>query len=314
MKDTLLLMRRWTRMVLGRSYYHIPQGVGKAFQPGVLSGYFNDLTGKTDWKGLLDDNGIPVIQLQDGSVHHFPTTIIQKALGHYDRFLLQQDPWHSAEFLRLCDWLAGAQDGKGGWQVGRVLSLQPGLHYSAMPQGEAVSALVRAWKYTQDARYREAAVKAYDLMLTPLEQGGTASVGRDGALYLEECPGYGKNTILNGWIFALFGIHDMHLATGEGRYREAFDRSLRTLCASLKGFDSGRWSYYDERRRLASPFYHQLHICQLSALYQVSRDTTVLHYMETWQKYRESIINRSAALVSKAVEKLRNPSPVIVVR
>ncbi|MGC8947554.1 MAG: hypothetical protein ACP5N6_15555 [Anaerolineae bacterium] len=60
------LFLRWTRVLAGRSYYHQPQRLGKAFRPGELAGYFNDLTGKTRWAGHADDEAIPVNVLADG--------------------------------------------------------------------------------------------------------------------------------------------------------------------------------------------------------------------------------------------------------
>jgi len=65
-------------MLLGKSYYHAPQGIGLAFDTERLHGYFNDLTGKTQWKGSLDADGIPVNKLADGTSCYFTTTIVQK--------------------------------------------------------------------------------------------------------------------------------------------------------------------------------------------------------------------------------------------
>jgi hypothetical protein len=53
-------MWRWYKMLTGKSYYHIPQNLGKAFERGKLRGYFNDVTGRTLWTKEGADNGIPV--------------------------------------------------------------------------------------------------------------------------------------------------------------------------------------------------------------------------------------------------------------
>lgn len=58
-----------------------PQGLGKAFRPGELAGYFNDLTCKTLWNGQIDVEGVPVNILDDGRRVYFATTIAQKALA-----------------------------------------------------------------------------------------------------------------------------------------------------------------------------------------------------------------------------------------
>jgi hypothetical protein len=115
--------------------------MGRAFQPGRLRGYFNDLTGKTLWKGETDSEGIPVSLLADGRKIQFVTTIAQKALGHYDLWLLsqEQDRCELREFLRLCEWLIGRQDERGGWDVWSVLGPSLPSRYSAMTQGQLLS-------------------------------------------------------------------------------------------------------------------------------------------------------------------------------
>lgn len=303
----------WVRMLMGKSYYHTPQGIGLAFDPERLHGYFNDLTGKAKWKGSLDADGMPVNKLADGTSCYFVTTIVQKALGHFDLHILTGDMHEKNKFLTICKWLADHQDMRGGWDVSDLLRLPEGLKYSAMPQGEATSALVRAWKLTGDMKYLRCAEKAFDLMMTPVENGGTAYY-QNGTIYLEECPGPAKNTILNGWLFALFGIHDMHLATGNESHRKLFYRSSETLKKQLRKYDAGYWSYYDENGALASPFYHDLHINQLRALQRVSPDDVLAGFVDRWEKYRKNRMKKARAFSVKVFQKLRNPSPVVIVK
>lgn len=303
----------WVRMLMGKSYYHAPQGIGMAFDPERLHGYFNDLTGKAQWKGSLDADGIPVNRLADGTSCHFTTTIVQKALGHFDRHILTGDMHEKAEFLNICKWLDDHQDVRGGWDVSSLLRLPGDLKYSAMPQGEATSALVRAWQLTGDMKYLRCAEKAFGLMMTPVEEGGTAYY-HNGMIYLEECPGVEKNTILNGWLFALFGIHDMYLATGNESHRTLFYRSHETLIKQLGKYDAGYWSYYDEKGALASPFYHDLHISQLRALCRVSNDDVLAGFIDRWEEYRKNRMKKARAFSVKVLQKLKNPPSVVIVK
>src|ERR1022692_1840299 len=70
-------VRHWSSMFRGTSYYHQPQRLGRRFVAGELSGYFNDLTGKTAWKGNCDHNGLPVSTLSNGLMVHFPILLCQ---------------------------------------------------------------------------------------------------------------------------------------------------------------------------------------------------------------------------------------------
>ncbi len=74
------LLRYWGAMLLGRSYWHVPQGLGAFFIPGKLWGYYNDLTAKVQWDGPQDQTGLPLNDV-GGKKIHFPTTLFQKALG-----------------------------------------------------------------------------------------------------------------------------------------------------------------------------------------------------------------------------------------
>jgi len=201
------LLVRWAKVLAGRSYYHQPQRLGKVFHPQELAGYFNDLTAKTHWTGHTDEEGIPVNVLADGRRVYFATTIVQKALGHWDKWLLTHDERDKEGFLRLSRWLLARQDDHGGWPVWPEVGLSLPSPYSAMTQGECISAFVRAWKLTGEVAFAEGARRALVLMCRPLESGGPAIIEEE-SLFLEEVPTIPRSSILNGWIFALFGLYD----------------------------------------------------------------------------------------------------------
>jgi len=156
-------------VLTGQSYYHQPQCLGKAFRPEELAGYFNDLTVKTHWTGHIDDEGVPINSLSDGRRIYFATTIVQKALGHWDKWLLTRNDGDREEFLRLCRWLLVRQDDDGGWSIWPELGLSFPSPYSAMTRGQCISASVRAWKLTGNRVFADGARRALELMCRPLE-------------------------------------------------------------------------------------------------------------------------------------------------
>lgn len=276
------LFIRWTKMLGGKSYYHQPQCMGKVFRPNELAGYFNDLTGKTHWTGSTDDEEIPVNILVDGRKVYFATTIVQKALGHWDKWLLEGQETDKKEFLKLNRWLLSRQDENGGWPLWRELDLPLPSPYSAMTQGECISAFVRAWMLTEDDAYAEGARRALTLMCKPIEKGGPAIyVGKD--IFLEEVPHDRRVSILNGWIFALFGLYDSWLVFNDKQTYEVFKQSLDTLLTHLGEYDAGYWSYYDIQKHLASPFYQDLHIHQLRALAMVENSSRLTQILGRWE-------------------------------
>ena len=114
---TITHIKRWLNLLIGNSYYHQPQNIGKLYNAHEIKGYFNDLTQKAIWYGEIDNIGIPINILIDGRKKvYFATTIVQKALGHYDNWLLSKKTKHFDQFITLCDWLVDNQDDRGGWR------------------------------------------------------------------------------------------------------------------------------------------------------------------------------------------------------
>ena len=170
-----------------------------------------------------------------------------------------------------------------------------------MAQGEGASLLLRANKYYNDERYFLAAKKAIDLMLTPLEEGGTSKYAENELFLMEfmDLP-----CVLNGWIFALFGLYDLTLVCEEEKYKDALQLTLNTLEKHLSDFDLGYWSKYDMEKMITSPFYHKLHIAQLKALIMIEPNSVFSEIMVKFEKYQNSWWNRSRAFIKKVWQKV----------
>lgn len=307
------MLHHWYTMAAGRSYWHLPQGEGTQFVPGTLAGYFNDLTGKTNWSGPVDPHGIPLVQV-NGHNQYFPVTIFQKALGHWDKWLRsnRNDANQFHAFEETARWALRTRDERGGWR-------EPWTHppstslYSAMSLGEGVSILCRAYIITQKPEYLATALSAAQLMLSSVHVGGTARYQQDGII-LEEYPLQYRRTVLNGWIFALYGLYDLDLVMDDPQIESALRKTVSTLVASLPVFDAGYWSLYDSTGTLASPFYHRLHVAQLRSLQKtfpeqshVFRRTADRFEMQSAKRH-----HRVRAIVTKGYQKLRNPPELVI--
>lgn len=311
----LAMLRRWLILAKGDSYWHLDQGVGGRFVPGQLAGYYNDLSGKTRWDGPVDGRGLPLSRTLEGKLVHFPTNIFQKSLGHWDAWLWsdRKDADHYEQFARSACWALSSQDDCGGWEVGPLLGLQYASPYSAMAQGEGMSVLARAFLTTGEDIYLESARRALSPLLLEVSEGGTCRRTLEG-LVLEEVPLEEPATILNGWVFALYGLYDLFLVHGSSEVREALEASLNGLIIHLPEYDAGFWSYYDTQGNLASPFYHRLHIAQLRALELTFPDRAARFapLRETFEKQLSSRLNRARAVASKGYQKLRRPPDVVL--
>jgi hypothetical protein len=269
--------------VSGRTVDFAPQPLGRHIDPEGLGGYYCDLRHKS--RRTID--GIPVDSF--GEKDSWVIPIAQAALGFWERRLDGEQV--DREFLFLADWLLEhrERDPRGSvWRIGIEIpkyGLAPGW-ISAMGQGQAISVLLRAHRLSGRDEYLEAARSALPALCTPVSEGGTQS-SLDGHPVLEEYPTEPATAVLNGWIFALFGLHELALATADAQPRDLFERSAAGLVELLPRYDNGWWSLYSLHPAgppdLAKPFYQRLHPVLLEALALPHPDPRLHAYAERWR-------------------------------
>ena len=288
-------------MLAGKSILYVDQGLGKVFSVTQIAGYYNDLTQKVtrDIENLNDSAYIPKFVTENGIETEFPISVIQYGLGCYDLYLESNEKIYLEKFMSCVEWALVHQTPTGAFGVFSLI--YPDAPYSAMCQGEAASLLLRAWKTTGEERFLLSAQKAIDFMLLPLDKGGTAVYDNSGVVLMEYTH---SPCVMNGWIFALFGLYDMALAMPMANYREMFGWSIEALKACLPKFDNGYWSMYDIETKIASPFYHNLHIAQLQALYALTGEAIFDEYTKKFNEYKSSFWKRKRAFLKKAIQKI----------
>lgn len=298
MSVNLHLLRKWFNMVLGRSVYHVNQGVGTLYSKSEIKGYYNDLTEKVSKFGR-EDNQIPTTVVDSGKEVYFSIAIFQYGLGAYDLYLKTGEKGMLEKTVSCADWATDNQQKDGSWQT---FSFETPEHpYSSMAQGEGISLLLRAYCATGEQRYLDAASKAKEFMLLPIEKGGTA-LYIDSYIYLYEYTH--QPLILNGFIFSIWGLFDYYLLTNDSSAKKTLDVILLTLEKKLPDYDIRYWSKYDDGKRICSPFYHNLHIAQLKVMYDLFGNEIFKEYAEKWEAYQKSFWKPKKAFVKKALQKI----------
>lgn len=300
MTVTRYKIKKWYHMVTGNSVHHVNQDEGRIYSKDDIAGYYNNLTEKITRFGRAD-NEVPITPVDNGTEIEFSIAIFQYGLAAYDLYLLSAsaDRDALAKTLACADWALSHQQPNGAWRTFDYENAE--YPYSAMAQGEAISLLLRAHKATGDARYLHAARRAKDFMLLPFEEGGpTKYVGRD--VYLYECPR--DPLILNGWIFSLWGLLDYRKATGDKEVADVLSRTLATLERDLPTYDLGYWSRYEDGPRIASPFYHRLHVAQLRVMYALTGREVYRRYARRWDRMAHNPLYRAIAFARKAWQKI----------
>lgn len=290
-----------------------PQQREASFTPGdPTRGYYNDLGPHLAAYAADAADGRAALWRLAGDRHTAnPVTIAQLGLGAWQR-ADEDERWLDCVDA-VSTWLANALEPSGAILFRFPLrgTYNVSLPWvSAMAQGEAASLFVRASAALGRPELLDAAVQA----VRPLIDGheGVVVTTPEGAV-LEEYPTMPPSHVLNGWIFALWGLYDVAQAPTESRAAAAlFEASTDTLAARLRLYElPGGWTRYDlfphRIPNIASPFYHALHVAQLRALGRLVTDRRIDASVARWEEAARSRRVESLAIAGKVAFRLVRP-------
>jgi len=157
--------------------------------------------------------------------------------------------------------------------------------------------------------YRDSGQKALGAFNVPVAEGGVLAKWQ-GLDYYEEYPAQTPTFVLNGFIFALWGLWEFQLITGSTEAMSYYESGLKTLEHCLKEYQipNLNWSRYDlypfKVTNIASIFYHKLHIQQLRAMTLLTGNEMFNQQAEIWEKARNSSVRYVLATGYKIIHKL----------
>lgn len=271
---------------------------------------------KALYAGPFDDNGIPLLDYH-GRVgrQYYSIAISQYALGNYNLFKKSENYEYLDKFVTNAEWLLdNLEETKHGTYLWPHLFdfeyFRPLIApwCSGLAQGQGLSVMVRAYAETGDSRYQEAASRVYETLQLPVDKGGVIFRDEQGDDWIEEYLVEPPTHILNGFIWAIWGVYDYYLLTHKRDALKLFESYTNTIVKNLPKYDSGFWSYYElTPQRIKSPasnFYHRLHIVQLKIMHRLTGHSDFLTYADKWSKYLSNPIYRNLALAYKVGFKL----------
>jgi heparosan-N-sulfate-glucuronate 5-epimerase len=285
-------------------------GRGRHVDAAGVRGYPIDFGAKAETPSVL-----PGFVRQPG--RYLWVAHVQRGLGCYERWL-SGDGEH---------WLAGARaaadllvehQASGGPHDGAWVQRAPYPHtfvleppwVSGMAQGEGASLLVRVHRETGDQRYADAAVRALAPLAVRSSDGGACAL-LDGRPFPEEYPTQPSSFVLNGAIFALWGLRDVAVGLGQVEAGRAFEQGVDALAASIQRWDTGGWSLYDlfphRVPNVASGAYHALHVAQLEAMVELAPRPELAAAAERFAAYGASRASRARAFARKALFRVAVP-------
>ena len=281
-----------------------------------LGEYYMTFREKADYAGPYDASGIPLLDYRGViGLQYNPIAIAQWGLANSNRFAAAQDEIRRHRTLKAADWLCEhLEQNSGGlwvwnhhfdWDYRETLKAP---WYSGLAQGQGVSLLLRAYAHSARNQYLSVAQRAFVPLTRSIADGGVLFEDDDANLWIEEYLVDPPTHILNGFMWALWGVFDFWRAQEDSSAKTIFDRGVETLLRHLKKYDTGYWSLYEQSgtrlKMLASPFYHRLHIVQLQVMAKLTGERGFEEVAQRWQAYAQHPVNRTRAWVEKSAFKL----------
>jgi heparosan-N-sulfate-glucuronate 5-epimerase len=298
------------------SFWHDSAEINSDVSIHTLGEYYMRFAEKAGYAGPHDASGVPQLNYHGQiGVQYNPIAIAQWGLGNFNLFRRNEDPEARRKFLRASDWLCGRLEPNAhgvhvwnhyfDWEYRKTLKAP---WHSGLAQGQGISLLVRAHAETGDVKYSKSAALAFGSFFADTGSGGVVFRDQAGDLWFEEYILSPPTHILNGFIWAAWGVYDYFLATGDSEARNLFTSAVKTLLGNLDRYDLGFWSRYElsgtRLPMIASPFYHRLHVTQLRVMHKITGEGMFAHYAERWERYARSRSKRTRALCYKGAFKL----------
>lgn len=262
----------------------------------TLGGYYIDMSEAlihyTDGIfGDFDENGVPMIGWGQ-EADYYPCNIAQYGFILYEVWRRDQSLRDYFDKMQAClKWFELNKEKFRETYVWRQTKADS--HYglkpnwaSAMTQGEVISFYLRMYQLNGDEHLLNTAIKAYDFLQFDVKDGGVRRFDADGNLWLEEYPTEQPSLVLNGFIYAVFGLYDLYRVTKLERVKKDIDSCVKTLKENIDKYDTGYWSLYDQMHGELVKYYYQknVHTPQLEALFDLTGEEIFERLAKKWKK------------------------------
>jgi len=252
----------------------------------------------------FNENGIPVvdyslIDMPASGIQYNPALVSLYAIGIMDRYISVKDDSCEAIFFKQVNFLRKTIKHKknemGIWEYRFDLPSwnQKSPWISALAQGFGLSAFSRAYLMTSDAIWLELMENVLNSFKYQIQNGGVCHTDKTGNKWFEEYPSEPPSHVLNGFIYALFGLLDFHKVAGNVDALRLFKDGISTLKQNITRYDTGYWSLYSldssDGGIISDVHYHRdIHVPQIKALYELTNEEIFKTVHARWQNYTDN--------------------------
>jgi hypothetical protein len=298
------------------TFWHERPALNEKARYDALGPYYMTFADKARYPGPFDSSGVPMLDYRGRIGRRYnPIAIAQYGLALHNRWREGGKREDRARFLAQASWLRDNLEtnarGVRVWNHHFDFEYRETLRdpwYSGLAQGQGLSLLARAHAETGEAGYLESLRAAFGAFGRETGEGGVLHREPSGDVWIEEYIVSPPSHILNGFIWALWGVRDYRLHLGDPGAEELFGRCVATLERNLERYDTGLWSLYELSGNalpmVASRFYHALHVVQLEVLERMTGRPAFGERARRWRAYAEKRLNRGVSLAQKCAFKL----------
>lgn len=285
---------------------------------------------KTAYNTHKDSAGVIMLDYYGGNIglQYNPNAIAQMSLGFYDLYLdsierndEEKREYYKSRFMEQAQWFLNmgrlVMDDILLWEYTFPFEFREYLRApwrSALAQGQGISVCLRAYQITKDDSYLLSAQKAFNSFryMAKEHQGGVLD-DYNNNIWLEEYIVNPPNHVLNGFIWALWGVRDYAVFFNDNYAWNLWNLCVKTLRENLKSYDLGFWTCYDivtahPPKRPTMPcsiYYQRLHITQMKAMYALTGDVVFYDYAQRWESQLLNPLYRILSQMWKCYFKLR---------
>ena len=231
-----------------------------------------------------DEDTVFYWQHWDGSWHYFPNLLCGNALRNYDTYLRTGNELFRRRFLRTADrliYLSKTYNG-GAYYVHdffKTVHRRDTLYspwYSGLAQGFSICIFLRAFELTGDSAYAEQAHYTFQSMINLRRSNSSWVVFVDslGYYWSSEYPTEDPPLVLNGFMFAIYGLYDYYFFTRSLESEIVLKAAMTAIKHHIDCWrNPGVISYYSIKTRESNEEYHDYHIRMLRRLGRISGDS-----------------------------------------
>jgi hypothetical protein len=252
---------------------------------------YQKISGKKPQHFQIDSMGVPYVVFEGKlNIQYNTVSVAEHAIKWSD----EKEKNSTGNFLNCINWLAKNNKILNDSSIIFLVYFDwPSYKMtspwrSAMNQGRAMQAFLKAYEKNNDPIYLDYARRSMNALYTEVKDGGVTYKDSLGYWYEEYADdNVPQSRVLNGMIVVLQALSDFHKVTKDSGALFLFNKGTEAVKNTLYLYDNMGHSNYDILGKPSISWYHRFHIELLDFLYSETHEPIFIEYKQKWMQYKE---------------------------